>query len=100
MAQWMVVRLSESDINNLRTFRLQGQFEALYTAALAPKDAALFGSKKPAKDNHLFYFSQKAAEIFATLLPQYHATPCSAPLRESVSLLIGHADAIDLLTTT
>jgi hypothetical protein len=100
MAQWMVVRLSENDINKFRAFRLQGQFEANYAVALAPKDAALFSNKRPARDNHVFYFSPKAAEIFARLLPQYNATPCSAPLRDSVSLLIGHADAMDLLTTT
>lgn len=100
MTRWMVVKLSDNDIDKARSFRLQGQFEAIYSVALAPKDAALFSNKRPTKDNHLFYFSPKAAEIFARLLPQYNATPCLVPLRASVSLLIGHADAIDLLSAT
>ena len=100
MAQWMAVSLSESEINGFRGFLLQGQFDGVYLAALAPKDAALFGDKKPAKDNHLFYFSPKAAKIFAVFLPLYNAIPCPAPTRDSVSLLVGHAAATDLLITT
>ena len=97
MAGWIVVKMSDEDIARYQAFRLQGQFEAIFMTALAPRDAAMFGNKDPRRDNHLFYFSPKAAEIFGGLLGAFSPQPCEAPARDSVALLIGHQNAFDML---
>ena len=94
---WVMVKLSADDITNMQEFRLQTQFEAIFMTALAPRDAAMFGNRDTAGGHFVFYFSPKAAEIFSPLLAKWSPKECSAPTRDSVSLLVGHADAWDML---
>ena len=94
---WSMVKMSDADISKKQAFRLQAQFEAVFTTALSPKDAAMFGNLHPVRDNHLFYFSPKATEIFSTLLSAFSPIDCSAPKKESVALLVGHDGARDAM---
>lgn len=94
---WSVVRLTDKDISNAEGYRLLTKFEAVFTTALGPPDAAMFGNKDPDEDNNLFYFSPRAAEIFSLLLRAYSPMACEAPERASVVLLVGHTDARDRL---
>jgi hypothetical protein len=96
---WKMVKMSDADVSRQQPYRLQTQFSAVFTTALAPKDAAMFGNKNPKQDDHIFYFSPKAAEIFSLLLAAFSPVDCAAPLRESVSLLVGHSDAFDMLNS-
>lgn len=92
---WSVVKLSDSDISNMMGMRLQTEFESIFMSARGPKDAAMFGNLYPEKDNHLFYFSPKATEIFSTFLTSSAA--CAAPRKDSVALLVGEANARDAM---
>lgn len=78
--------------------RLQEQFEAVFMTALAPKDAALFTNRQHiGRDNHVYYFSPKATQIFSVMLSAWSPTECDAPAKDSAALLVGHADAWDML---
>ncbi|HEX4243228.1 MAG TPA: hypothetical protein VHZ53_17590 [Steroidobacteraceae bacterium] len=92
---WSVVKLTDEDIRKCEGYRLQTQFEGIFATALAPQDAAMFGNLDPDEDNHLFYFSPQATEIFSRFLNKYASTACDAPAKESVALLVGRSDAQD-----
>ena len=94
---WVMVRMSPDDISKMEGFRLQTQFEAIFMTALAPKDAAMFGNRDTAGGIFVFYFSPTAANIFASFLAKWAPQDCSPPSRDSVSLLVGHAGAWDML---
>jgi len=92
-----MVELMDADVARMKAFRLQSQFHALYVAAAAPRDAALF--QRASRERHLYFFSPKAAEIFTPYLAAWSSRDCAPPLRNSVALLVGRADAVDMLPT-
>jgi hypothetical protein len=49
------------------------------------------------EDGYTYYFSPEAALIFSATLDALSATECGAPARDSVSLLVGHANAENML---
>jgi hypothetical protein len=92
---WSVVKLSDNDISKMMGMQLQDRFESVFIAAHAPKDAAMFCNLNPTKDNYLFYFSPKATEIFSAFLGS--SKDCAPPRKDSVALLVGTADALDVM---
>ena len=92
---WSMVELTDAEISRMRAFRLQSQFRALFISASAPRDAALF--ERASRERHVYYFSPKAAEIFSPYLAAWSCRDCSAPPRNSVEVLVGRADALDML---
>jgi hypothetical protein len=88
---WSVIKLSDRDVSKSAAIKLQQQFESMFIAALGPKDAAMFGNLHPERDNHLFYFSPAATRLFSKFLVD--ASPCAAPSKISVALLVGVSDA-------
>ena len=75
---------------------LQEAFFAVFTAAGAPKDAAMFVDNAAIREG-AFYFSPAAAKLFEVTLEAREAKPCATPSRKSVSLLVGHGDPIEML---
>ena len=93
---WMRVTMTSKEVAAGRHIALQDAFEKVFMAALAPKDAAMFGYDK-SYDEYGFYFSPGAVLIFASVLTSYGAEECSAPPRANASLLVAHNDAWDFL---
>jgi len=92
---WTRVIIKNTD--SFRSIKVRRQFESVFISTLSPKDAAMFIQKANWKETVL-YFSPKATEIFVPFLNSLFPTQCEAPLRSSVSLLVGHATAFNLLT--
>lgn len=93
---WSAIKMSDADITNRKDSELQERFEALFIASGSPKEAALFCKLPGFRDNHLFYLSPAATELFPQILKDYSAAPCSPPSRAEVTPLAGHADSLDL----
>ncbi|HTT13261.1 MAG TPA: hypothetical protein VMG60_20510 [Burkholderiaceae bacterium] len=93
--RWSMVELTDADVARMRAFRLQSQFRALFMTASAPRDAALF--ELASRERHVYYFSPKAAEIFSPYLAAWSSKDCAPPPRDSVEVLVGRADALDML---
>jgi len=72
--------------------QLQVAFEAMFRASKAPKDAAMFGNRLP-EDDYTYYFSPGASRFFSVVMSGFGARHCPEPDPESVSLLVGNADA-------
>lgn len=77
--------------------RLINDFAAILIKNGGPWDAAMFSQKSGERRDVSFYFSPHAARIASALLNLIQATPCDAPLRDSVILAAGDARAFDLL---
>ena len=93
---WKRVLLTRDDINAGKHIRLQDAFEQAFLAAVAPKDAAMF-ENDPNHDEYGYYFSPAAADIFGVTLAAFNASESHAPPLADTSLLVGHADAWDML---
>ncbi len=94
---WKCVMLTRDDINAGKHTRLQDAFEQAMLTTGAPKAAAMF-QNDPTYDEHGYYFSPGAVEIFSSTLGAYDAIECSSPPRAGTSLLVGDlVDAWDLL---
>jgi hypothetical protein len=93
---WKQVTLSNDDIVAYRHGELQDAFEAVFMAHSAPKDAAMFG-RIPDHKVYDYYFSPGAVGVFRDVLETWKATDCARPDRDGTSLLVGHADAWDML---
>ncbi len=91
------ITLSDADITNHQGIRLVEMFDAVYTTALAPSYAAMFGNINPPKDRHIFYFSPRAVEIFSPMLSRFSPVDCEAPANKGVSLIFGDANSRSLL---
>jgi len=94
---WSMVELNDAAVARMQAFRLQSQFEALFTTAYAPREAALFG--RTSRDRHQYYFSPRATEIFSPYLGAWSSKDCAAPLRGSVVVVVGRDDAQNMLPT-
>jgi hypothetical protein len=94
---WTRITVARKDDVEAKAFRLQTQFDAIFLKALTPAGAAMFQDRNM-EHGRTFYFSPKATQIFAPFLRSVSITPtnCAAPAKESVSLLIGDAAALDL----
>ncbi len=76
---------------------LQDAFQFLFTANVASKNAAMFGNRDEDLKNYFCYFSPDAVQIARIVIQTYGGVKCSAPMKDSVHLLVGHADAGDIL---
>ncbi len=96
---WSKITLPNAQDVHIRAYRLQSQFEGIFLTALGPKEAAMF-QDHDMEHGCNFYFSPKATEIFSQFLRGIglSLTPCAAPAKDSVSLLVGHADAREMLS--
>ena len=75
---------------------IRSAFEAQFMATMAPKDVAMF-ERSPEPGEYVFYFSPAAETQFALWISSLGAKECSAPPRAGTTLLIGHADSLDML---
>jgi hypothetical protein len=96
-SQWFKVTLPGAECTTKGKI-LQNDFETLYTINATPKDAALFGSKDV--EHCFFYFSPGAVAIASGLIQHFGGVPFPAPAEDEHSplLLVGHADALEMLS--
>ena len=76
--------------------QLQVAFESLFRASKTPADAAMFGNRFSG-DDYSYYFPPGAARFFSVVMTGFGAKNCPAPEPESVSLLVGNANAMTSL---
>ena len=93
---WMQVNEPLSESGSDKYAEISDAFEAAFMAALAPKGAAMF-ERNPKPGEWILYFSPAAATEFASWLASVSASECEAPPRAGTTLLIGHADSLDML---
>jgi hypothetical protein len=74
---------------------LQDSFEAVFMVKGGPWDAAMYSARDMVATDLAFYFSPGATRIFRTGIDLHHGKPSSRPDKDHVSLLVGHADAVD-----
>ncbi len=89
---WYRIQLTNDEVVAGEHMKIQDAFSALWTAALAPKGAAMFGAGHPAED-YFLYFSPDAASLAAALIHSRDGTSCQPPSRAGTSLLVGHHGA-------
>ncbi len=93
---WMKIKMTVKDVMTGRHIDLQDAFTEVFMATMAPMEAAVFVNS-PTLDDYDMYFSPGAAAIFGLQLEAYDATKSVVPPQEDTSLLVGHADAWDML---
>ena len=93
---WKMVKLSRTSASTGE--RLFNQFSDSFKSHGSPSYAAMFGNRDPAED-YTYYFSPKAGEIFSSVISTYGPSDCPIPAKESVRVLLGHADADKLLNS-
>ena len=92
---WYKVPMSWDDIAANKHTALQDAFTALFMAAGAPKDAAMFTSADIRKN--VDYFSPRAVEIAKTLIVRSGGVECPAPTRSAVDLLVGSRSGVEAI---
>lgn len=93
---WSLIRMSVNEVAAGTNLQLQVAFEAMFRASKAPADAAMFGNRFSG-DDYSYYFPPGAARFFSVVMIGFGAKNCPAPDLESVSLLVGNADAMTSL---
>ena len=88
--------MSVDEIAAGKHIQLQVAFEAMFKASGAPKEAAMFGNRG-LEDDYSYYFPPGASRFFSVVMSGFGARDCPEPARESVSLLVGNADAVTSL---
>lgn len=93
---WMKVSLSADAVAEGSHIRLQDSFEEIFITAAGPARAAMIESS-PNRGEYVAYFSPDAVSIFISVLSAFGAVDCDPPQRAGAALLVGHADALDML---
>ena len=90
MSRWFSKNLGNGTAAVAPTLEIQTAFGNAAAAAGLPTDMALF-SKHDMRGNVSLYFSPGASDFAKT----WGAQPCEKPEKEGLSLLVGHAFALE-----
>ena len=93
---WQKVTMTPEQVGYGEGAQLQDAFEKAFMAANAPAGVAMFGEHK-VTDSFSYYFSPAAVRLFSSMLDAFGASDTTPPSRDEVALLVGHADAWDML---
>jgi hypothetical protein len=85
------------DVGNYPADKVQDLFEGVFVLARAPKNAALFIKAAPSDHDAEYYLSPDAARLCGPLLKAFNGRPSHRPPLAGTTLLVGHADALNLL---
>lgn len=91
---WHRIVLTNDQVLAGEHMDIQDSFTTLFTAALTPREAALFSAGHPAQD-YALYFSPGSFPFAKALILSKGGVSCDAPPKEGTSLLVGHAGAGD-----
>jgi len=96
---WFKVTLTSSQVSSGEMISIQNEFKNIFDAQGAPKDMALFALKEARSQDEfsILYFSPSSTTPANALISAYNGTPCGTPEKGESALLVGHADAWDLL---
>ncbi len=98
MGNWYKVTLAFADCGiGGKGQALQDAFAALFVANGGPVNAALFTNHDEDFQSCFYYFSSGAVQIAKHLIAQHAGVPCSAPTKDRVILVVGHAGIADTL---
>jgi len=107
MNSWYKITLSNEDLAAGKHMKLQDEFEAIFVSLFASSeppssDFAMFGNRKFSRNNHNFFFSEKAmsSPLLQLLMRAYSGVPCERPMKDDVSLLVGHANSWNIFDDT
>lgn len=98
MPLWYKVILTESDILAGNHTKLQNDFLTLFTAMKAPSQMAMFGDETEKEYSYYFAVPENLEDIAKVFLLTNSAKLSEPPRKSDASLLVGDADAFDLLT--
>ncbi len=93
---WHKVTLSTEQVENQEYLNIQRQFNALFIAAGAPKDMALFSGNLLGQDERHMYFPPGSLPYANSIISLYGGVECDKPI-EKPTLLVGQAKATDLM---
>lgn len=93
---WHRIVLTNDQVVAGEHMNIQDAFTALFTAALAPKEAALFSAGHAAED-YALYFSPGSFHFAKALILSKGGASCDAPPKDGTSLVVGHGGARDAL---
>jgi hypothetical protein len=93
---WYQLSIPVQRVVSCEHMRIQEAFEAIFLASGGPRDAALFSRRERGGDVTLL-FSPSASRLCAGLVAGYAGSACARPSRKGTSLLVGDANAFDLL---
>jgi len=93
---WFKIDLDIEDLVDDKISFIRNQYEDIWFAKGAPKEAPLFASIAP-KDPCSIFFSPGAVKIGKILIEKYGGSQCEKPYKQKVGLLIGHDSDWDLL---
>jgi hypothetical protein len=88
---WYRFDFTPEEIVALKAIRLQEEFNVVFFASGAPKEAGLFSPRAIPVVNQRF-LSPVGATIAASLVARYAGAVCEAPKRSEVKLISGHDD--------
>ena len=96
---WYKISLTNEQVTDQEMFNIQHRFRELFMKTGGPKDMALFCSASPVSKEEfaIIYFSPSCSPVTDLIIAQYWGEPCEKPAKDVVALLMGHADAWDLL---
>lgn len=100
---WYKITLSYEEISAGLMIAIRDNFERIFSNSGKPREMALFAdivSQVNAQQIILetdLYFSPGAFQYAVTLIYAYSGAPCRKPTADSVALLVGHEDALELL---
>ena len=94
---WFKVLLTQGQLETEELQSLQERFQKLWLASGSPKEMALFSEAWPTSAGRpSVYFSAGCLPVAESLIAYYSGTSCERP-RKDIVLLVGHANAWDLL---
>src|ERR1700735_1331706 len=79
MIPWKKVTLIAKDVTAGKNFQLQNEFTAIWMAAGAPSNAAMYGDMVLHDDLYRFYFTPAAVMLALPLLERFGAQDCPEP---------------------
>ncbi len=84
---WYKVTFSPDDISAWKYTQMQTQFENLWIASGAPRDAELFNGKD---DKLIHYFNPGAARIAMPIIVTYDGVECPEPPESELHRLVSN----------
>ena len=97
---WYKIKLSLDQVSSGIEISVHEEFNKVFKALSDPEGIALFAtnSYKLINEKYLeMYFSPDAVKLCKHIIDEYHGTECDKPAKKGLYLVMGFADAWNLL---
>jgi hypothetical protein len=97
---WYKITLTTHQIAVGEKLRLREECSKLFIFSSSPNNLAMFGSKDDQIETYSLYLCipNDSIAVFNPMLESNNAVPCVPPKKGKVVLLLGHNDAVKLLS--